>query len=391
MKLATFKANNRTRLGAIIDDNKIIIDLEQIDRRLARREKRKMNTFLSSMVELLEAGNKGLRTAKSLITAAENLQKKPDEKISFNVNRIKLLAPVPSPKKVFCLAGNYQDHIEEGGSAKLSIQDKETPRVFMKPPTTTVIGPKDKILIPPIGNSIDWEGELAVVIGRKCKGVKASDALKYVAGYTIMNDVSERDLKIKKRTDSRPRDEWFDWLNGKWLDTFAPQGPWIVTRDEIPNPQSISSFNKNMRFAVFKQKHFYYKMNFQSQINPFWYGSRICVKKFLKSPQWLRNIKIKKRNIFKRYLFNMNYKIIAEGGWHFSNIKSPEKIIEKTNAFCHGELNQEKFKKKDLIKNKIDQLKDIYDRDIKYEKIEIDNSYPEYFIKNLNHYREWLI
>ena len=87
----------------------------------------------------------------------------------------------------------------------------------------------------------------------------------------------------------------------------------------------------------------------------------------------------------------MNYKIIAEWWWHFSYIKSPEKIIEKTNAFCHGELNQEKFKKKDLIKNKIDQLKDIYDRDIKYEKIEIDNSYPEYFIKNLNHYREWLI
>ena len=239
MKLATFKANNQIRLGAIIDDNKIIIDLEQIDRRLARREKRKMNTFLSSMVELLEAGNKGLRTAKSLITAAESLQKKPDEKISFNVNRIKLLAPVPYPKKVFCLAGNYQDHIEEGGNAKLSIQDKETPRVFMKPPTTTVIGPKDKILIPPIGNSIDWEGELAVVIGRKCKGIKATDALKYVAGYTIMNDVSERDLKIKKRTDSRPRDEWFDWLNGKWLDTFAPQGPWLVTRDEILNPQKL--------------------------------------------------------------------------------------------------------------------------------------------------------
>ena len=191
------------------------------------------------MVELLEAGNKGLRTTKTLIVAAKSLRQKPDGVISFNVNRIKLCAPVPNPRKLFCLAGNYQDHIEEGGRAKLSIQDKETPRVFMKPPTTTVIGPKEKILIPPIGNSIDWEGELAVVIGRKCKGIKATDALKYVAGYTIMNDVSERDLKIKKRTDSRPRDEWFDWLNGKWLDTFAPQGPWIVTRDEILNPQKL--------------------------------------------------------------------------------------------------------------------------------------------------------
>ncbi len=239
MKLATFKASNKTRLGGIINDEKLIVDLELIDRRFARREKRRPATFLKSMVELLEAGNRGLNTAKSLIKAADREFSAPDSKICFTLSKIKLGAPVQNPKKVFCLAGNYQDHIEEGGSTKLSIQDKETPRVFMKPPTTTVVGPQDKILIPPVANSIDWEGELAVVIGRKCKAVKASEALKYVAGYTIMNDVSERALKIKKRTDSRPRDEWFDWLNGKWLDTFAPQGPWIVTRDEIPNPQKL--------------------------------------------------------------------------------------------------------------------------------------------------------
>ena len=139
---------------------------------------------------------------------------------------------------MFCLAGNYQDHIEEGGG-KIAIQDKETPRVFMKPPSTTVIGPGDRILIPPVARSIDWEGELAVVMGRRAKAVKAEEALKYVAGYTIMNDVSERDLVIKERTDSRERDKWFDWLNGKWLDTFGPQGPWIVTSDEIPDPQSL--------------------------------------------------------------------------------------------------------------------------------------------------------
>ena len=121
----------------------------------------------------------------------------------------------------------------------MAAQDKETPRVFMKPPSTTVIGQNDKILIPPVARSIDWEGELAVVIGRKAKGVKTKQALNYVAGYTIMNDVSERKLVIKKRSQSRDRDQWFDWLNGKWLDTFAPQGPWIVTRDDIPNPQAL--------------------------------------------------------------------------------------------------------------------------------------------------------
>ena len=121
----------------------------------------------------------------------------------------------------------------------MEAQDKETPRVFMKPPTTTVIGPNDTILIPPIAKAIDWEGELAVVIGRTAKGIKAKEALKYVAGYTVMNDVSERQLLIKKRSDSRPKDDWFDWLNGKWLDTFAPQGPWMVTTDDIPNPQVL--------------------------------------------------------------------------------------------------------------------------------------------------------
>ncbi len=239
MKLATFKAAGQQRLGAVVADDKIIIDLARAEQALARKEKRKAHAFFGDMLSLLEAGSKGLSAAKKAAKAAEAKLGKPDGKTSFALARVRLRAPVPNPHKVFCLAGNYQDHIEEGGRAKLAIQDKETPRVFMKPPTTTVIGPGDKILIPPIANSIDWEGELAVVIGRKCKGVKAKDALKYVAGYTVMNDVSERELRIKKRTDSRPRDEWFDWLNGKWLDTFAPQGPWLVTRDDIPDPQTL--------------------------------------------------------------------------------------------------------------------------------------------------------
>ena len=239
MKLATFSAGGQQRLGAIVADDSVAIDLARAEQALARREKRKAYAFLGDMLSLLEAGNKGLSAAKKAAKAAEDKLGKPDRKTSFALSRVRLRAPVPNPRKVFCLAGNYQDHIEEGGSAKLAIQDKETPRVFMKPPTTTVIGPGDKILIPPVANSIDWEGELAVVIGRKCKGVKAKDALKYVAGYTVMNDVSERALRIKKRTDSRPRDEWFDWLNGKWLDTFAPQGPWLVTRDDIPDPQVL--------------------------------------------------------------------------------------------------------------------------------------------------------
>jgi 2-keto-4-pentenoate hydratase/2-oxohepta-3-ene-1,7-dioic acid hydratase in catechol pathway len=116
----------------------------------------------------------------------------------------------------------------------------------MKPPSTTVTGNNDAILIPPVARAIDWEGELAVVIGRKAKAVTAAQALRYVAGYTIMNDVSERDLLIRKRTKSRPRDEWFDWLNGKWLDGYCPVGPWIVPTEyfDDPTPENLSLVTK---------------------------------------------------------------------------------------------------------------------------------------------------
>ena len=242
MKLTTYAIKKEEAVGAVVADDRIVVDLRAADRALARREKRRSHPFFTDMITLLEAGRKGIDAArKAANEVEERLGSEPraDGRRTHLVSRVKLRAPVPNPRKVFCLAGNYQDHIEEGGTRKLQIQDKETPRVFMKPPTTTVINPEDSILIPPVARSIDWEGELAVVIGRKAKGVKAKDALRYVAGYTIMNDVSERDLLIKKRTDSRDQDKWFDWLNGKWLDTFAPHGPWIVTTDEIPDPQTL--------------------------------------------------------------------------------------------------------------------------------------------------------
>ena len=241
MKLATYASKGQQHVGAVVADDTIVIDLAAADKALARREKRPAHPFFTDMLSLLNAGTKGLCAAKKAAAAAtEKLgdAAKPDGKTSHALSRVRLKAPMPNPRKIFCLAGNYQDHIEEGGG-KMAVQDKETPRVFMKPPTSTVISPGDSILIPPIARSIDWEGELAVVMGRKAKGVKTKDALKYVAGYTVMNDVSERDLLIKKRTENRPQDGWFDWLNGKWLDTFAPQGPWIVTRDDIPDPQVL--------------------------------------------------------------------------------------------------------------------------------------------------------
>ena len=237
MKLATCSTKTDTFLGAVVDDQ-IVVDLGGADRRLARKEKRPAHSFLSNMLELLSAGQKGRSAARKVLNATlAEAGKSPDAKVTFLLSRIRLRAPLV-PRKLLCLSGNYQDHIEEGGG-KMAVQDKETPRFFMKPATTTVIGPGERILIPPVATAIDWEGELAVVIGRKAKQVSASEALRYVAGYTVMNDVSERKLKIKNRSEDRDEDVWFDWLNGKWLDTFAPLGPWIVTSDEIPDPQVL--------------------------------------------------------------------------------------------------------------------------------------------------------
>lgn len=241
MKIATFQANGEKRIGAVVADNRTVIDLAVADSVLAHCEGRPKEPFFDEMISFLEAGNNGFKAAKKAVEDALCRLGDPpkiDGRVFHQLSEVRLRPPVPNPRAVFCLAGNYQDHIEEGGG-KMKIQDKETPRVFMKPPVTTVIGPEDRILIPPVARSIDWEGELAVVMGRIAKGIKAAEALDYVAGYTVMNDVSERSLLIQKRTESRPRDKWFDWLNGKWLDTFAPQGPWLVTRDEIPDPQNL--------------------------------------------------------------------------------------------------------------------------------------------------------
>ena len=251
MKLATYAIKGQQYVGSVIANDKLVVDLAAADKALARKEKRAAHPFFTDMISLLEAGPKGISAAKKASAAVEEkvaAKPKSDGKVTHPLSRVRLKAPVPNPRKVLCLAGNYQDHIEEGGR-KMALQDKETPRIFMKPPTTTVIAPEDNILIPPVARAIDWEGELAVVIGRRAKGVKTEQALRYVAGYTVMNDVSERDLLIKNRTDSRPQDKWFDWLNGKWLDTSAPQGPWIVTTDDIPNPQTldISTFINGVR------------------------------------------------------------------------------------------------------------------------------------------------
>ena len=240
MKLATYRTKGTEKAGAVIGG--AIVDLQVAHQAESRSSKSpKLTDTFCCVRNLLDAGSKGLKAAQRAVAYVEKrlgTPLKPDGRLALRLSSVKLCAPIPNPRKVFALAGNYAEHIMEGGG-RLAQQDKETPRIFMMPPSTTVTGPGAPIVITKVSKTVDYEGELAIVIGRKAKGVKAKDAKRYVAGFTCLNDVSERRLVIRQRSEDRPQDRWFDWLNGKWLDSFAPTGPVITTMDEIGDPHDL--------------------------------------------------------------------------------------------------------------------------------------------------------
>ena len=170
----------------------------------------------------------------------------------------------------------------------------------------------------------------------------------------------------------------------------------ISDLDEIPNPEVFKNFKKEMRYAVFKQKHFYYKFNLQSKNNPYWLGSKICLKKYLKSPQWLRDLKFKKRSLWRLDKFRLN-NIIENGGWHFCNLKKPESLLYKYENLCETDDPvhfKEKIDKKYLnleeIKKRIVSGEDIIGRKDNFIKINLDNSFPKFLIDNKLVYEDWL-
>jgi 2-keto-4-pentenoate hydratase/2-oxohepta-3-ene-1,7-dioic acid hydratase in catechol pathway len=133
------------------------------------------------------------------------------------------LASLFTPRNVICIGLNYRDHAAEGG-----VPIPEKPVVFAKL-NGCIVGPNAPIILPPETQQVDYEAELAVVIGHRCKGVSESNALKYVAGYTCLNDVSARDFQFGDN----------QWVRSKSQDTFGPMGPYLVTSDEIPDPQTL--------------------------------------------------------------------------------------------------------------------------------------------------------
>ena len=157
--------------------------------------------------------------------------------------------------------------------------------------------------------------------------------------------------------------------------------------DEIPDLTKLSEINNKKKFIAFSQKMFMYKLNLQNLDESGWIGSRISKKKNIKTMQKLRNLK------FKDYPFwridKLNQQII-KGGWHFSYLQTPSQILNKIKSFSHGEFNKENLNE-EKIEEKIHQSQDIFDRKIKLKKIDIDESFPDYIIKNKKRFLNWVV
>ena len=201
MKLVTFTHNNQTRVGAVIND--AVVDSKG------------STDIPASMLEFLGAGTTALLAMQALIDTGN---------ARIALTEVKLNAPVPRPGKYLGIALNYADHIAETGR-----DQPQYPSFFTKQ-SSCVIGYGDAIHRPKVSDKLDYEGELAFVIGKRCRHVPVDKAHQVIAGFTIANDVSVRDWQMRSPT----------MTIGKSFDTCGPLGPWIVTPDELPDPHNLA-------------------------------------------------------------------------------------------------------------------------------------------------------
>ncbi len=207
MKLITFSTENNPRTGVLSADETRIIDLHTASD----------GTLPADMLSFLQMGDAAMDAARQLAVDAPTSAAIPFDPALLH-------APISNPQKIIAIGRNYAAHAIEQGT-----KPPDHPVMFAKYPTA-IIGPNDTIeWSAALTQQVDAEAELAVIIGKRARNVSAADALNYVAGYTVCNDVSARDLQFSDK----------QYTRGKSLDTFCPLGPWIVTRDEIPDPQNL--------------------------------------------------------------------------------------------------------------------------------------------------------
>jgi acylpyruvate hydrolase len=207
MRLITFAHAGQQRLGALSStgDSERVFDLNRLEPRLP-----------ADMLAFLEAGQEALDLARQALAAAAPEQ-------GYELAAVQLKAPIPRPGKIICIGQNYLAHAQESNASAPPF-----PIIFAKF-ANSVIGPGETIVIPRAVQKPDYEGELAVVIGRRGRMIPEASALDYVAGYMPLNDVSARDWQMRTS----------QWVIGKTPDTFCPMGPALVTADEIPDVQNL--------------------------------------------------------------------------------------------------------------------------------------------------------
>jgi 2-keto-4-pentenoate hydratase/2-oxohepta-3-ene-1,7-dioic acid hydratase in catechol pathway len=206
MRLVTFTQAGSTRTGALNAAGDVI-DLHAADA-----------TIPTDMLTLLAGGDAMLDRARAAASKAG---------ATIAASDVTLEAPIPNPRSVLAIGVNYRDHAQEAGH-----EMPQHPVVFAKV-ATCITGPGKPVHMPSVSKSVDWEGELCFVMGKAAHHVSAADALSYVAGYMIGNDVSVRDWQFHAPT----------WIMGKGFDTHGPIGPWLVTRDEVdPGSLDIATY-----------------------------------------------------------------------------------------------------------------------------------------------------
>lgn len=238
MRLCRFTHQDTLQLGLYGEQTIVPLAAGAAAYEAATHEKLNLPTS-DNPLDFLPNGGKSFAAAAKLAEWVARNDGKLPATATVATASVQLHVPVPMPNKLFLLAGNYNEHIQEGGG--LATERAETfPYVFMKPPTTTLVDPGKQVVIPKVSpGAIDWELELAVVIGKKCRHVSESDALNYVAGYSVINDISDRKFRPNPERKKRDKDAFFDWLHGKWHDSFCPMGPCITSADAIKDPQAL--------------------------------------------------------------------------------------------------------------------------------------------------------
>jgi 2-keto-4-pentenoate hydratase/2-oxohepta-3-ene-1,7-dioic acid hydratase in catechol pathway len=232
MRLVTFELQGGNRLGAEQDGH--VIDLNRgyalllASRGVADFQGQADRELPADMRGFLDLWDQSVSRAKEVLTFAQGIRAGGGpmvQAILMPLQAVRLRAPILNPRKIICLGLNYRDHAQE------SKADIPTDPILFSKYATAIIGPDDPILLPSVSKEVDYEGELAFIMARRGRHIPKAQGLEYVAGYSIMHDVSARDYQIRK-----PGGQW---MSGKTFDTFAPLGPALVTKEDIPDPHVL--------------------------------------------------------------------------------------------------------------------------------------------------------